>query len=872
MLHLKTFGGLSVSVDDAAGVGAAQQRKTLALLALLAAAGKSGLARDKLVAYLWPDADAEHARGLLKQACYALRRDLHQPDLVLGTTQLVLNPAIIASDVQAFEDALGRRDDAAAVALYVGPFLDGFYLSGAEEFERWLEAERGRLRQRAAAALERLATGATAAGEHIDAAAWWRRLAALDPLNSRVALGLMNALAAAGDRAGALQVARVHESLLRDQLGVALDAAVVALTERLRAEPESSQPPRRIVVPEPAEPEDGAPDRSEAEVGAIQPDVARAGVARRPFVARKRLPLVVVVVAAGLLVGGSLMFGVPFRAHGEAAAPRPKRIVVLPLTNLGLAEDEYFADGVTEEMTARLASSSDLRVIGSTSAHVYKGTKKAIAEIGRELGVDYVLEGSVRWEKPKHGGARVRVTPQLVSTADGTHLWAEVYDEPLDGIFRVQSDIAQKVVQALNVTLLDPQQGAVQAVPTRNLEAYDFYLRGRDYNRRGSDENTLRAGARMYEKAVELDPAFALAYARLSALYSRMYWSYFDHSKQRLGQAKASVDRALQLEPGLPAAHQSLAVYYGLGGLDYDRALREFALAEVTRPGDQNIFVARATVRVRQGKIREALADYEKARQLEPASSTVASNYGQPYDLLREYPRAESLYTRAITLAPDRKEPYLLKIWLYLRWDGRTQRARAVLDQAQAAGVADERSVVYARVLMDIFDRSYDKALALLASDAPEIVVADQFRVVPRAQLYAFIYSLTDHPALARAYSDSARSILYKKVQADPDDPRLRTALGIAYAGLGRKQEAIQEGLKAVELMPISREAFKGYHHAWEQARIYTMVGEYDVAIDRLAYLLSIPGQLTPAWLRMDPVWDPLRSHPRFQKLVGGGQ
>src|SRR6059058_2343474 len=158
MLHLKTFGGLSVSVDDAAGVGAAQQRKTLALLALLAAAGKSGLARDKLVAYLWPDADAEHARGLLKQACYALRRDLHQPDLVLGTTQLVLNPAIIASDVQAFEDALERRDDAAAVALYAGPFLDGFYLSGAEEFERCRSRSRSASSQRS----------------NSSAAAWWR--------------------------------------------------------------------------------------------------------------------------------------------------------------------------------------------------------------------------------------------------------------------------------------------------------------------------------------------------------------------------------------------------------------------------------------------------------------------------------------------------------------------------------------------------------------------------------------------------------------------------------------------------------------------------------------------------------------------------
>src|SRR5205823_4373322 len=258
MLHLKTFGGLSVSVDDAAGVGAAQQRKTLALLALLAAAGKSGLARDKLVAYLWPDADAEHARGLLKQACYALRRDLHQPDLLLGATQLALNPAIITSDVQAFEDALERRDDAAAAELYAGPFLDGFYLSDAAEFERWVEAERRRLRQRAAEALERLATDAAAVGEHIDAAARWRRLAALDPLNSRVTLGLMHALAAAGDRAGALQAARVHESLLREDLGAAPDAAVVELTKRLRAESESSLRPRYRAVPGPLGPAAGA--------------------------------------------------------------------------------------------------------------------------------------------------------------------------------------------------------------------------------------------------------------------------------------------------------------------------------------------------------------------------------------------------------------------------------------------------------------------------------------------------------------------------------------------------------------------------------------------------------------------------------------
>src|SRR5437870_4552598 len=301
LLHLKTFGGLSIASNGVPVSGAAQQRKTLALLALLAAAGKSGLGRDKLVAYLWPDADAEHARGLLKQACYALRRDLHQPDLLLGTTQLSLNPVIIVSDVQAFEDALERRADAAAAELYAGPFLDGFYLSDAAEFERWVEAARRRLRDRATAALERLATQAAAGGDQRGAVAWWRRLAALDPLNSHVALGLMKGLAAAGDRAGALQAARVHESLLREEVGVALDAAVADLTERLRAEAERSPGPRRLAAPERADTEAVPPGGDAAtEPGAL---------------ARKRGGVALAGVVAGLLTSGWVLFRAPFGPH-----------------------------------------------------------------------------------------------------------------------------------------------------------------------------------------------------------------------------------------------------------------------------------------------------------------------------------------------------------------------------------------------------------------------------------------------------------------------------------------------------------------------------------------------------------------------------
>jgi serine/threonine-protein kinase len=850
MLQLKTFGGLSVAIDDAPGDGAAQQRKTLALLAILAAAGRTGLSRDKLVAYLWPEVDAEHARALLKQACYALRRDLHQPDLLLGTTQLRLNPAVIASDVQAFAAALERHVDAEAAALYTGPFLDGFYLNDSAEFERWVEAERNQLRQHAGAALERLASDATARGDHHTAVEWWRRLVALDGLNSRVALGLMNALAATGDPGGALRVAEEHKSVLRADLDASPDPSVVRMTERLRAEAERAPGPVTRAVPMPA---------------GRQAVAHTAGEVRPSPMGRRRVRLALAVTVCGLLPGGWLLFGALL---GAGTARDPKKIVVLPFVNLGRAEDEYFADGITEEITARLASTDRMHVIGSTSANVYKDRKRTIAEIGRELGVDYVLEGSIRWQKSPRGPRRVRITPQLVSTVDGTHLWAGIYDEPLDEIFRVQSDIAQKVVQALDVTLPAASRGRGTAAPTRNLQAYDYYLRGNDYMRRGTEERGAQAAMRMYEKAVELDPTFALAYARLSRMHSRMYLSHHDRSEDRLAQAKRAVDRAFALQPDLPEAHHSLGTYYFIGYLDYERALREFAIAEAGRPNDSDIFLARAVLRTRQGKFREALEDFEKARQLDPGSSVVAGNYAQAYDWIRDFAHAEALYDRAITLAPDRANPYFMKAGLYLRWDGSTRRARAVLEEAETARAIDDPLVLFAGVLVDVFDQRYEQAIGRLSARTPE-VVEDQNRFIPRALLYAQVYGLMRRHDLEQAYYDSARSFLSTKVRERPADPRLRSALGIAYAGLGLKQEAIREGEIAVELLPISREARRGYFRLVDLARIYTMVGEHNSAVDRLQSLLSTPGHLTPAWLRIDPTWDPLRGHPRFERLVG---
>jgi len=354
----------------------------------------------------------------------------------------------------------------------------------------------------------------------------------------------------------------------------------------------------------------------------------------------------------------------------------------------------------------------------------------------------------------------------------------------------------------------------------------------------------------------------------LSRMQTRMYWAYYDRSPDRLVRARRAVDRALELEPNLPEAHHSLGTYYWLGFQDYERALRELDIAAAGRPNQSNIFLARAVLRTREGDLRGALGDYEKARQLDPASATVAMNYGECYDRLRDFARAEALFDRAIALSPDWSYPYYWKAWLYVRWHGSTQQARQVMDEAAKVGIVDQPRLLLARVWLDILDRRYDAALRL-STTAGE-VIEDQFQFLPRVQLQAQIYGLLQRRDVEAASYDSAQGVVSRKLREQPDDPRLHSALGIAYAGLGRTREAIQEGEKAVELLPVSKEAYRGYYRAVDLARIYAMVGERDAAVAQLERLLSIPGHLTGEWLRIDPTWDPLRDHPRFQRLVGG--
>jgi len=546
------------------------------------------------------------------------------------------------------------------------------------------------------------------------------------------------------------------------------------------------------------------------------------------------------------------------------------RLVVLPFENLGPAEDDYFAAGMTDEITTRLAGIHGFAVISRQSAMQYKGGDKNTRQIADELSVDYILEGTVQRERPSDPNSRVKIRPQLIRASDDVHVWADIYENDMSEVFQLQSNVAERVAQALDITLLELERLALASKPTDNTEAYEYYLRGNDYFQRSGLENDWRITIGMYEKAVELDPAFALAYAQLSRANARLYYHY-ERSEERLTMAKKAVDRAFQLNPNLPEAYLALGEYYYRSNLNYNRALEQFAIAGKSQPNKRDLLSNIGFVQRRQGKFEQALNNLQRACELDPLSSPLARVVGTTYVWMRKYPEAERYYNRAISLSPDWPELYSQKARLYLLWEGKTEKARAVLEDAvENLKLVEEPYIVNWLVTLDVFDGNYQEALDRLSLKSKDI--NSDFNFIPNALQYARIYRFMNKNELAKKYYDEARSILETKIAEQPQDSRFHISLGIAYAGLGREEDAIREGKKGVELLPVNKDAFSGPSRVEDLAQIYVMVGDFDAAIDQLEYLLSIPGLLSIPLLRLDPTWDPLRDHPRFKKLVERGK
>ncbi|HEY6191189.1 MAG TPA: protein kinase [Bacteroidota bacterium] len=589
-----------------------------------------------------------------------------------------------------------------------------------------------------------------------------------------------------------------------------------------------------------------------------------------PEPAAKRKAIIPIVIGAVLVIGA--VAGFLLLRGGSTASKATSQgrmmVAVLPFENLGTPDQEYIADGITEEITSRLSGLSGLGVIARTSVMQYKKTTKTLQQIGSELGVEYVLQGTIRWGTATEGGMRVRVNPALIKLSDATQVWSQPYDAVSTDVLKLQSDIATQVAGALGITLLQPERKSIESRPTENSEAYDAYLRGMAYFRRSYAEQDFRIGLEMFQKAVDLDPKFALAWAKLSENHSAMYWFYFDHTQEGLAKAKAAVDEALRLDPNLPDAHAALGLYYYWGSLDYDNALREFALAAKVRPNDSQLLMSIGSVKRRQGKFEEAAASMTKGMELDPRSSEVIYNAAQTYALMRNYAEAEKLIERSVSITPDLLDRSDYRISLCLLSAGDTKKARSIMrDMSSIPGFESDAGTVWLRTFIEMCDGNYEEGIRVITA-SPAQANDHQFEFVPKNLVLGELYGLLKQPAKARAEYDSARELIERKVHDRPDDSRLHSALGITYAGLGRKEDAIREGKKGVDLLPVSKEAWRGAYRVRDLARIYAMTGEPDAAMDQLEHLLSIPAEISVPLVRIDPRWAPLRGTPRFQAAV----
>ena len=577
------------------------------------------------------------------------------------------------------------------------------------------------------------------------------------------------------------------------------------------------------------------------------------------------------IAAAVLILAAAAVYLLSLDRESAPPAEQRKMLAVLPFDNMGSAEDEYFADGITEEITARLAGIQGLGVIGRTSATQYKGSDRTVQQIGEELGIDYVLDGTVRWQRSPDATSRVRVTPQLIRVSDATQLWAEVYQAEISDIFEVQSEIAGQVAGALDVALGDAGRRSLDDIPTTSPEAYDYYLRGIDYDKRDYASDNRRIALQMYRKATELDPEFAEAWAALGKAHDGLYWFFEDRSDERLAMAKAAIDRALELDPDLPQAHSALGWYHYHGFLDYERALEEFDIALASLPDDPRVLSGIAAVRRRQGKWDDSLAIFRRLIEIEPRAETYATDLCETLHAMRRYEEAEVACDRWIALAPDSRLAHINKAWLWVSWTGDTALAREVLDDALGNEDAADSiwgTTLTSRIRFGMFDGDYATALDLLSLETTGVFQDDQYVFVPTAQIRAEIHGLMGRPELEREGYESSRVQLEAMIEERPEDARLHSALGIALAGLGRKEDAVRAGERGVELLPVSKEAWRGVSRVQGLAKIYTMVGEHDLAIDRIEDALSIPGELTPRQLQLDPTWRPLHRYPRFGEWV----
>ncbi|PYI60707.1 MAG: hypothetical protein DMC59_02285, partial [Verrucomicrobia bacterium] len=526
-------------------------------------------------------------------------------------------------------------------------------------------------------------------------------------------------------------------------------------------------------------------------------------------------------------------------------------------------ENAYFADGVQDDILTNLSKIGDLKVISRMSVMSYRGDGVRNArEIGKALGVATLLEGSVR-----RAGNRVRVSVQLINANNDEHIWAEDYDRDLTDVFAIQTDLAQKIASALQAKLSPNEKARLDRQPTKDSDAYLLYVQAHDYaNRPDRFRDTSLKAEELFEQAIKLDPNFALAFAGLSMVQSWLYHEA-DPTPARREKARLNANEALRLQPELPEGHLALGFSYYYGDRDYQRALAEFEIAKRDLPNEAQAYMAIGAIQRRQGKWTESTANFEKSVSLDPKNANVLFNFAFNYMAQRDFQTADKIFDRAIAADPQSFAAHGMKSALAIAWKGDVGFAENQLSSVPP-GFDPDGLVTSARAGVLTLQRKFAEALRVTQQFRGETLTNPERAPCPKAFLEGRLYLHLGDKEKAHAAFEQARPVAERLVRDAPDDAARHAQYGAVLAGLDQKQEAINEGKRAVELLPESEDAFDGPIITASLAEIYTWVGEPDEAFRLLDHLLTVSNGLTVPTLKLDPTWDPLRKDPRFQALI----
>jgi TolB-like protein/Tfp pilus assembly protein PilF len=574
-----------------------------------------------------------------------------------------------------------------------------------------------------------------------------------------------------------------------------------------------------------------------------------------------------IIIGVLLLVIAMLIVGQrPFyRQTGESISQ--KSIAVLPFENL--SEDKanaYFADGIQDEILTRLSKIADLKVISRTSTRHYKSAPENLPEIARQLGVAHILEGSVQ-----KSGDGVRVNVQLIKAANDSHLWAETYDRKLTDIFSVESEIARGIAESLQAKLTGREKQALAIKPTNNPEAYDAYLRGLAFEARGGFfDAATKTAIDSYERAVQIDPDFALAWAQLSRVHAHLYFGA-DKTATRRDAAKNALDNAQRLQPNSPETLLALGYYQYWVLRDYGPAKTTFEHVSKMLPSSSEALRALGLIARREGHWDQGIAYQEQALGLDPRNVDLLNDTAGTYADLRQFPRALKLLDLALDIVPDDPGQRAAKATMY-QADGNLEQAAKLLSEITAQ--TPYEFVFVTKITQLRLERNHAEAVRLLQARQAQFHFASEIEKGINQVLLALLQHLAGDAANAKATAEQARNTLEPLHKDQQDNPLFAANLSVNYAVLGKKELSLKEAERAVTLLPSAKDQVTGPALEENLALIQTIFGENSRAISTLTRLLQTPyGSLlygtvvTPALLRLDPLWDPLRGDPAFQKL-----